>query len=167
LIIGKNFPSNDVARNNQVGLANSNSDPIVTATSKTTPSAITSPESRDKPPNSVQDSSNIQQRGWIRIGAVNSTDGRIFVGQQLMKTTQPVTISPSIVPNVGSHVTIINSVNIRVSAPQPPSYTLPLQKAAFPPGQEVVIINTDAFIDPHSPSPLTVVWAEIGIKQSN
>jgi serine/threonine protein kinase len=112
-------------------------------------------------------SSSVERVGWLRLGAVGTRDGQISVGQQLISTAQPVTISPSIVPRIGAHIKVINSVNIRVSAPQAPYYKLPEQKAAFPPGQELVIINTDAFVDPTSPSPFTAVWAEVGIKKEN
>jgi serine/threonine protein kinase, bacterial len=112
-------------------------------------------------------SSSIEQVGWLRIGAVGTRDGQMSVGQQLISTAQPITISPPVVPSVGDRIKVINSVNIRVGAPQPPNYKLPEQKAAFPPGQELYIMNTHAFVDPTSSSPLTAVWAEVGVKKAN
>jgi serine/threonine protein kinase, bacterial len=111
--------------------------------------------------------SKIERVGWLRIGAVNSTDGRISVGQPLISTTQPVTISPSKVPSIGDRITIINSVNVRIGAPQPPDYRLPEQTSALPSGQELFIMKTDSFVDPKSPSPFTAVWAEVGTKLVN
>jgi hypothetical protein len=102
--------------------------------------------------------------GWVRIGAVDNTSGEIFVGQQLIKTTQPVTISPSRVPQIGATVEVIHSVNVRVNAPKAPDYKLAQEKPALPKKQIIVIINTHSFVDSAS-SPLTAVWAEVGIKE--
>jgi hypothetical protein len=132
----------------------SSSSPSMSSGSNSLASSISSPQS----------TSNTQQIGWIRIGAVGTKDGRIIVGQKLIDTNQPVTIHPSLVPSIGSHITIINSVNVRVASPQPPSFELPMQKAALPPGQKLVVINTNAFVDPRSASAYTIVWAEVGIQ---
>jgi hypothetical protein len=117
------------------------------------PSALVSAPSN--PPKSI---------GWVRIGAVNTTSGEIAVGQQLIKTTQPVTISPSRVPHIGASVEVVQSVNVRVNAPKTPDYKLAQEKPALPKRQKIVIINTHSFVDLAS-SPLTAVWAEVGIKE--
>ena len=59
------------------------------------------------------------------------------------------------------------TVNIRLSSPQPPGCALPEKTQAIPLGQSLVILNTNAFVDPTSPSPSTAVWAEVGITKNN
>ncbi|BAY33943.1 serine/threonine kinase [Nostoc carneum NIES-2107] len=103
-------------------------------------------------------------RGWIRLGAVNNTLGTATVGEPLIKTSQPVTIYPSVVPKVGTQVTVINGVNIRQNRPQKPDYQLAEQIGVLATGQKVVILNLDYFIDPTSSYQKTVVWAEVGLQ---
>ncbi|MBD2771569.1 serine/threonine-protein kinase [Iningainema tapete] len=101
--------------------------------------------------------------GWIRIGAVNKTVGTALPGEQLIKTIQPVTIDPRVVPRIGNKVTVINGVNLRISQPQKPSYQLADSIGVAVPGQEMVILKLDSFADPTSPFPYIVVWAEVGL----
>jgi serine/threonine protein kinase, bacterial len=161
-MLWKNFASNDSVQNSQTEKNTPSVSVKDTIKPSTQPSqAIQTTSSTSSVTNSV----NINKIGWLRIGAVASRDGQITIGQQLLSTSQPVTISPSVVPSIGAKIKVINSVNIRISTPQPPDYKLPEQTAALPPGQELVIINTHAFVDTTSSSPFTVVWAEVGIKQ--
>jgi serine/threonine protein kinase, bacterial len=99
----------------------------------------------------------------MRLGSVSTKNGDIRIGQNLIITTQPVTIDPPIVPSIGDPVLIINSVNLRVSPPQPPNYKLSERRGTLPPGQKVFIVSTNTFVDTTS-SPYTVVWAEVGVK---
>ncbi|MBD2205812.1 serine/threonine protein kinase [Calothrix sp. FACHB-1219] len=102
-------------------------------------------------------------RGWIRLGAVNNTVGTATVGETLISTNQPITISPSVVPQVGTQVTVINGVNVRKNKPQKPNYELPEKVSTLANGEKIVILNLDYFIDPTSTSPYTAVWAEVGL----
>jgi serine/threonine protein kinase, bacterial len=168
-MLWKNFAGDDSIQNSnrKTEAVSTNPNRSNDNTQNSMPPKLPVESSQIKPSNPSIDSSNIERVGWLRLGAVGSKDGQISVGEQLISTTQPVTISPPRVPSIGDNVKVINSVNVRVNSPQPPNYKLAEQKAALPPGQELVIINTDAFADPKSPSPFTVVWAEVGIKKRN
>jgi len=101
--------------------------------------------------------------GWIRLGAVKNASGSALVGESLIATTQPVTISPIVVPRIGSQVTTITGVNLRINVPQPPDYKLEEKISVLQPNQQLKIINLKTFVDRNSPSPYTVVWAEVGM----
>lgn len=101
--------------------------------------------------------------GWLRLGAVKNTSGNAPVGETLIATTQIVTIAPTQVPSVGEQVTIITGVNLRNSFPQPPDYKLPDKVSVLQPGQKLVIHSIKTFTDPTTPSPYTVVWAEVAL----
>lgn len=103
----------------------------------------------------------IVSRGWIRLGAVSNTSGTASSGEQLIKTTQNVTINPPVVPSIGNKVTIINGVNIRQAQPQAPSYKLEPKVSEAKPGDTAIILKLDSFIDSTSKSPYTAVWAEV------
>lgn len=107
--------------------------------------------------------SKVNSLGWIRIGAVNNAVGVQPIGQQLIPTMQPVTISPPVVPAKNNQVTVINAVNLRISQPQPPEYKLANSVGVLQPGVRVVIKELSFFKDPSSPFPYTVVWAKIGV----
>ena len=172
LLLGKTFqqsnnersdkPIEKTIENQPSSSRNINPETIVKSPSLNRENSNSAPVSKE-----TRQSSEVEKLGWLRLGSVNTKDGNISVGQRLITTTQPVTIDPPMVPSIGDRVLIINPVNLRVSPPQPPNYSLPEKKGAFPPGQKVVIINTDAFVDTTSSSPYTVVWAEIGIKNNN
>ncbi|WP_353932814.1 serine/threonine-protein kinase [Okeanomitos corallinicola TIOX110] len=102
--------------------------------------------------------------GWMRLGAVNNTSDNLTIGEPLIYTKQPVTISPAIVPKIGDKVTVINAVNLRINRPQSPDYKLPDKKGVVLVGQQLVIVNISSFVDPSSSSPYTVVWAEVGLQ---
>jgi hypothetical protein len=91
-------------------------------------------------------STNAVSLGWLRIGAVNSTEPKVAVRDKLIKTTQEVTIDPPEVPEINSEVTIVNSVNLRDSIPKPPTYKLTQQRGIIPPGQKVIIMETNRVI---------------------
>ena len=101
--------------------------------------------------------------GWVRLGAVNNTEGKASLGEMLIPTTQPVTVYPNVVPEIGTQVTIVNAVKTRISQPLNPERRLADQKGVLTVGQKVVILNLDYFQDPTSPSPYTVMWAEVGL----
>lgn len=164
-VLWKNFAGNNSVQNND-----RNTEVFGTNPSQNNDSTKNSAQPKipvESSQSKQSNSSTVERVGWLRLGAVSSKDGRISVGEQLISTTQPVTVSPPIVPSIGDNVKVINSVNVRVNAPQPPNYKLAEQKAALPPGQELIIINTNAFVDPKSPSPFTVVWAEVGTIKRN
>ncbi|MCT7989307.1 serine/threonine-protein kinase [Laspinema olomoucense] len=104
-----------------------------------------------------------QSLGWIRLGSVNNTDDTASVNEPLIPTTQPVMISPPVVPAIGSTVIISNGVNLRRNHPQPPDYKLEQEISVLMAGQEVTILKLKTFVDPSSPSPETKVWAEVGL----
>ncbi|MCT7972586.1 serine/threonine-protein kinase [Laspinema olomoucense] len=104
-----------------------------------------------------------QSLGWIRIGSVNNRINTASVGDPLIRTNQPVMISPPVVPEMGANVTISNSVRLRRNHPQPPDYKLQEEISVLMPGQQVTILNLKTFIDPLSRSPETKVWAEVGL----
>jgi serine/threonine protein kinase len=172
LLLGKTFQqSNNERSDRTVGatienqpnpVKSINQEPVTKSPDANRGNSTPAPVSKEAP---LPKSSGVERLGWLRLGSVNTQDGNISVGQRLITTSQPVTIDPPRVPSIGDRVMIINPVNLRVSSPQPPNYSLPEKKGAFPPGQKVVIINTDAFVDTTSSSPYTVVWAEIGVKQ--
>jgi serine/threonine protein kinase len=101
--------------------------------------------------------------GWMRLGAVNNNSDHLTIGEPLISTKQPVTIAPDIVPKIGDKVTVINAVNLRINRPQSPDDKLPDKKGVVLVGQQLVIFNISSFVDPSSPSPYTVVWAEVGL----
>ncbi len=100
-------------------------------------------------------------RGWIRLGAVNNINGIASSGEQLIQTTQNVTINPPVVPSVGNKVTIINGVNIRQAQPQAPFYKLEPKISEAKPYETAIILKLDSFTDPTSGTPYTIVWAEV------
>lgn len=99
--------------------------------------------------------------GWIRIGAVNNSAGFPYVGETLIATTQPVTISPPLVPSPGSVVTVTTGVNLRKDMPQKPNYDLPDKVGVLKQGQQIVILKVDSFSQ--SSSDEIRVWAEVGM----
>ncbi|BAQ62263.1 hypothetical protein GM3708_2669 [Geminocystis sp. NIES-3708] len=105
---------------------------------------------------------NVKSIGWIRIGAVNG-DNESYVGQPMIKTTQPVTIAPTNVPNIGDKISIITTVNLRDSFPKYPNYDLPNSISTLSSGQQFIILNLETFVDYNS-SPNRIIWAEIGLK---
>ncbi|BAY21349.1 serine/threonine kinase [Calothrix sp. NIES-2100] len=102
-------------------------------------------------------------RGWIRLGAVNNTLGTATIGEPLIQTSQPVTIYPSVVPKVGTQVTVINGVNVRKNKPQKPDYKLAEKISTLAKEEKIIILNLDYFTDPTSSSQYTAVWAEVGL----
>jgi serine/threonine protein kinase len=122
----------------------------------------------DKPtPQYTSANANTISLGWMRLGGVNNTVGKFEIGERLIKTTQPITIAPSIVPKVGDLVTIVNSVNYRENHPQPPLYQLPPEGGALAPGKRVIIRQLASFADPASRSPYTSVWAKVDLFNEN
>ncbi|MBD2137259.1 serine/threonine protein kinase [Anabaena sp. FACHB-1237] len=103
--------------------------------------------------------------GWMRLGAVNNNSDKMTLGEALITTTQPVTISPPVVPRIGDQVIVMNNVNLRINPPQKyNNYKLPDKKGVVLVGQKLVILNITSFVDSSSGSPYTVVWAEVGLK---
>ena len=101
--------------------------------------------------------------GWIWLGAVNNTSGTFSYEEPLIPTqSQPVTITPSIVPKPGTKVSLKTGVNLRQSIPQPPDFKL-AEKVSTPlqTGQEVIIHRVEAFVDTNSNVAMTRVWAEV------
>ncbi|NMG60732.1 hypothetical protein E1H12_20015 [Geitlerinema sp. P-1104] len=121
------------------------------------PTAIPTPE----PPPSI---SQARTLGWLRIGAVEINKSHHNTGINLIRTTQPVTISPPLMPQIGDEVIIANNVNLRVDHPKPPNYRLAEQISVMPVGQKVVIQDLVSFVDTTVDSPYPAVWAKIGVR---
>lgn len=105
-----------------------------------------------------------QSTGWIRLGSVNNTEGLVNIGEPLIKSSQPVTIEPPLVPASNSEVVISNGVNLRKSKPEQPDFKLSEPIATLPVGQKVRILKLHYFVDKNSSSPYTAVWAEISLE---
>jgi serine/threonine-protein kinase len=101
--------------------------------------------------------------GWLRLGAVNNTSEIISTGEPLIATIQPVSIAPLLVPSIGDEVTVITGVNLRANFPQPPNYKLPQKLSSLTPGQKLIILRVEPFIDHTVSSNYAVVWAEVGL----
>ncbi|WP_107806367.1 hypothetical protein [Nodularia spumigena] len=119
-----------------------------------------------KPPasNSKNTSISSQTLGWIWLGSVNNTSGVFSYGEPLIPSKlQPVTITPSVVPSPGAVVTIKTQTNRRANVPQPPDFKLANRAGKpFPPGQKLVILRVEGFLDQNSQSKNTRVWAQVG-----
>lgn len=102
-----------------------------------------------------------QPFGWIRIGAVKNTANDTVVGERLISTALPISISSATVPAIGEQVTIKVAVNLRADPPQPPNYNLAEKLGVSKLGQKVVIRKLETFIDPTTNPPYKVVWAEV------
>lgn len=135
---------------------------IINKQSITTIAPKVSPSSPEISHSSPKISQNNQSLGWIWLGAINNNRGIFSSGDPLMPTeTQPVTITPSIVPAIGSVVTLKTAANRRIKLPQPPNFKLP-EKGGEPllSGQTVRIIRLEGFVEKNSY--FTRIWAEIG-----
>jgi serine/threonine protein kinase, bacterial len=167
LLLGNNLQQADKRSSPEVATVS----PVVTESKIPENLPTSNPQSSNTSSSAIKSSSKqsseMHRIGWMRLGSVSSRDGNIVVGQQLIKTAQPIIISPARVPSIGDRVMTVNPVNIRLNSPQPPNYALPEKTQAIPPGQSLTIMNTDAFVDPTSPSPYTAVWAEVGITKNN
>ena len=109
-------------------------------------------------------------KGWIWLGAIFKSSGNVNSGEEIhsLGRRQPITITPSLVPTIGSTVTIINSVNIRKCPPLPPDYKL-CEKIAgkidyFSPGTEIVVDKINTFVDKKTDPTYTRVWAKVESK---
>ncbi|MCC5899271.1 MAG: serine/threonine protein kinase [Phormidium sp. BM_Day4_Bin.17] len=99
------------------------------------PTSIATPQTTPQPPNPRQ----VRTLGWVRIGAVDIEMSHQTSGASLIRTSQPVTISPPFMPKIGDEVIISNNVNLRVDHPKPPNYRLAEQSSVLPTGQRVII----------------------------
>ena len=126
--------------------------------SESQPSIVTTPSLSPVSPTPIS-----RPIGWIRIGAVKNKSGLASIGDRLIATTQPVTIHPMVVPAVNNQVITITGVNLRKHAPQPPNYKLAEKVSVLLENQQLKILSLKTFVDSDSPSPYTVVWAEVGI----
>jgi hypothetical protein len=114
--------------------------------------------------NSNYTPSKSQGIGWIWLGSINNKLGTFSYGEPLIPSkTQPVTITPSIVPSLGAIVILKSATNLRTNIPQPPKFKLP-DRVSKPlkTGQKLEIIRVEAFVDNNSDSEYTRVWAEVG-----
>lgn len=144
---------------NQSGESENSTDvaPEPTAIPTPEPTAIPTPE----PPPSI---SQARTLGWLRIGAVQINKSHHNTGVNLIRTNQPVTISPPLMPKIGDEVIIANNVNLRVDHPKPPNYRLAEQVSVMPVGQRVIIQDLASFVDTTVDSPYPAVWAKIGVR---
>jgi hypothetical protein len=106
-------------------------------------------------------SSQVQSIGWIRLGAVRNTSGSASTGEALVATSQPVTITPTLVPAVNDQVVVITGVNVRVDYPKPPDYKLQEKVSVLTSNQKIVILEIKTFVDQNSSSSYPIVWARV------
>ena len=106
---------------------------------------------------------NVQSMGWIRIGAINHELTSLKDGLPLIATTtQPVTVSPSVVPKIGDKIITKTEVNLRKRPPASPDYDPDKQErlSAFKNPTKLIVLDKKTFIDPKNSS-VTVIWAEV------
>jgi len=114
--------------------------------------------------NSNYTPSKSQGIGWIWLGSINNKLGTFSYGEPLIPSkTQPVTITPSVVPSLGAIVILKSATNLRANIPQPPKFKLP-DRVSKPlkTGQKLEIIRVEAFVENNSDKEYTRVWAEVG-----
>lgn len=103
-----------------------------------------------------------QSLGWITIGAVDKGASKTLVGEPLISTAIPISISSPTMPAVDKQVTLSVAANLRKNSPQPPKYELIDKIGVSRPGQKIVIRKLEAFIDPNTNPAYKTVWAEVG-----
>jgi hypothetical protein len=130
-----------------------------TAPSPTTP--LNQPSSPPIPTLPAKESNPI---GWIRVGAIDNTATTFQDNAPLISASEnlPVIITPTVVPENGTQVTVVSSVYVRQSFPTPPDYDAKKQKliTSLSPGTRIQVLQKRAFIDPRFPSTMAV-WAEV------
>jgi hypothetical protein len=133
-------------------------------TSQTNPPVTANKISPIPSSNTKNTSISSEALGWIWLGSVNNTSGVFSYGEPLIPSKlQPVTITPSVVPSPGAVVTIKTQTNRRANVPQPPDFKLANRAGKpFPPGQKLVILRVEGFLDQNSQSKNTRVWAQVG-----
>ena len=122
------------------------------------PLPVASIISTEKPPQ------NIQSMGWIRVGAINHELTSLKDGLPLIATSQPVTVSPSVVPKIGDKITTITNVNLRKNPPESPDYDPDKQErlSVLNTSTNLQVVSKRTFVDPKKPS-ATVIWAEVSL----
>jgi serine/threonine protein kinase len=115
-------------------------------------------------PSATNVSATAQPNGWIRLGALNNSSGSASPGESLIATKQPVTIAPSVVPQVGDRITLTTSVNLRSGVPESPNYKLKPEVGEIRDGQTLTIHQVQSFVDASGSSPgKTTVWAAVAL----
>lgn len=145
-----------------VAVAWINKPPQATPPTATSPTASsTQPSSTPIPAVSSKETNSI---GWIRIGAIDNTATTFQDNAPLIAASEnlPITITPMVVPENGTHITVASSVYVRQSFPSPPDYAAKKQKlvSSLSPGTKIQVLQKRAFIDPRFPSTMAV-WAEV------
>ena len=86
------------------------------------------------------------------MGAIDNTTTTFQDNAPLIAVSEklPVTITPMVVPENGTYVTVASSVNVRQSLPNPPDYDAKKQKfvSSWSPATRVQVLQKRAFIDP-------------------
>jgi serine/threonine protein kinase, bacterial len=105
-----------------------------------------------------------QAIGWIRLGAIDHEKTTLRSGTPLIVTSQPITISPPVVPKIGDRVSTITGVNLRGNHPTPPKYDAEDQTkiSVLAPATKLAILKTSTFVDPIRPS-ITIIWGEVSL----
>ena len=105
--------------------------------------------------------------GWIRLGAVNHELATLRNGSPLVETTQPITISPPMVPVDGTQVNTVIGVNLRKNPPTPPLYDPDREERSSVLNQptKLIVLKKVTFVDPKRPS-TTVVWGEVALNEN-
>jgi hypothetical protein len=100
--------------------------------------------------------------GYVRIGAINKKDVKtsVGVGQLLIPTRQPVTISPPKIPNSGDQIKVVRDVYVRSNVPKSPDYNPPEPSIqVLSPGQKLLVLEVHSIADPSQQH--ISVWAKI------
>ncbi|GAB4341113.1 MAG: hypothetical protein Fur0042_02270 [Cyanophyceae cyanobacterium] len=122
---------------------------------------LDSPLAAQSPNSSVVQRSSLQEIGWIRIGSVNNSQGLYTYGEPLLSTSQPVTITPSVVPSPGQKIIIKASVNLRNAVPKSPTFSLGERVRTAHPGERFTVIRIEGFVDYSSDDLRTRIWAAV------
>jgi hypothetical protein len=104
--------------------------------------------------------------GWVWIGAVNNLYDRLpppqtpLVGKDPSFT--PVTIKPSLIPNIGDTVEITGNVNLRDNAPKQVNSQVISRNivATLTNGQKVTVLELTSYIIKGS---YTGIWAKVNV----
>jgi hypothetical protein len=105
---------------------------------------------------------NVTPMGWIRIGVVNNTSGRLSTGERLIQSSNrrlAPSIDSPVIPLIGEVVTVKNPVNLRKDRPK--AY-LPESLALLKPGEKLVIVKVEPLVISDANLPRKEVWAQVG-----
>lgn len=115
-----------------------------------------SPNSHSSTSNQIRSLTvDLNSDGWIFIGRANNPSTSISFGDAL--NSNSTSITPAIIPSVGSVVTVVKPVKLRNNRPQKPAFDYTKQKEVgiIQDGEKVVIL--EAFVIPKT----FAVWVKV------